>query len=174
MIGVLVTVLVQSSSTSTSIIVSLVGAAGHLHVLALARFTVAQLNWTTVFAIFVVCYQQDLTIRPNCSDNLSVHPFYTDQFWNCPRIENDASLQFTVYELGPINFVTLTRMTNNASCNWVNLLQVSSVQFGGCEPSFRYSLNSALPRLMTFVYSPDENTAAFIYSHSRLMFHLAI
>ena len=48
MIGVLVTVLVQSSSTSTSIIVSLVGAAGHLHVLALAMFTVAQLNWTPV------------------------------------------------------------------------------------------------------------------------------
>ena len=31
--------------------------------------------------------------------------------------------------LQPINFVTLTRVTNNASCNWVNLVQVSSVQF---------------------------------------------
>jgi len=28
--------------------------------------------------------------------------------------------------LQPINFVTLTRVTNNASCNWVNLVQVSS------------------------------------------------
>ena len=26
--------------------------------------------------------------------------------------------------------VTPTRVTNNASCNWVNLMQVSSVQFG--------------------------------------------
>ena len=32
--------------------------------------------------------------------------------------------------LQPINFVTPTRVTNNASCNWVNLVQVSSVQFG--------------------------------------------
>jgi len=31
--------------------------------------------------------------------------------------------------LQPINFVTPTRLTNNASCNWVNLVQVSSVQF---------------------------------------------
>jgi len=28
----------------------------------------------------------------------------------------------------PIGFVTLTRVTNSASCNWVNLVQVSSVQ----------------------------------------------
>ena len=35
----------------------------------------------------------------------------------------------TVRELQPINFVTLTRVTNNASCNWVNSLQFSSVQF---------------------------------------------
>ena len=34
--------------------------------------------------------------------------------------------------LQPINFATLTRVTNNASCNWVNLLQVSSVRFGSC------------------------------------------
>ena len=32
-------------------------------------------------------------------------------------------------KLQPINFVTLTRVTNNASSNWVNLVQVSSVQF---------------------------------------------
>ena len=31
--------------------------------------------------------------------------------------------------LQPINFVTLTPVTNNASYNWVNLVQVSSVQF---------------------------------------------
>ena len=29
----------------------------------------------------------------------------------------------------PINFVTLTLVTNNASCNWVSLVHVSSVQF---------------------------------------------
>jgi len=34
--------------------------------------------------------------------------------------------------LQPINFATLTRVTNNASCNWINLLQVSSVRFGSC------------------------------------------
>jgi len=28
----------------------------------------------------------------------------------------------------PITFVTLTRVTNNASCNWVSLVQVNSVQ----------------------------------------------
>jgi len=33
----------------------------------------------------------------------------------------------------PINFVTLTRVTNNASCNWVNSVKVSSVQFVCCE-----------------------------------------
>ena len=37
--------------------------------------------------------------------------------------------------LQPINFVTLTRVTNNASCNWVNLVQVSSIQFHCCEQS---------------------------------------
>ena len=35
--------------------------------------------------------------------------------------------------LQPINFVTLMRVTNNAWCNWVNLVQVSSVQFICCE-----------------------------------------
>ena len=41
--------------------------------------------------------------------------------------------------LQPINFVTLTRATNNASCNWVSLVQVSSVQFSWsiyCEHGF--------------------------------------
>jgi len=33
------------------------------------------------------------------------------------------------------NFVTLTRVTNYASCNWVNLVQVSSVQLGRREHS---------------------------------------
>jgi len=28
----------------------------------------------------------------------------------------------------PISFMTLTRMTNSATCNWVNLMQVSSVE----------------------------------------------
>ena len=31
--------------------------------------------------------------------------------------------------LQPINFVTLTRMTNNVSCNWVHLVKVILVQF---------------------------------------------
>ena len=35
-----------------------------------------------------------------------------------------------------INFVTLTLVTNSASCNWVNLLQFSSVLLGGCDLSF--------------------------------------
>jgi len=33
-------------------------------------------------------------------------------------------------ELQPINFATLTRMTNNVSCNWVDLFK--SVQFSSC------------------------------------------
>ena len=33
----------------------------------------------------------------------------------------------------PINLVTSTSVINNASCNWVNLVQVSSVQFGCCK-----------------------------------------
>ena len=32
--------------------------------------------------------------------------------------------------LQPIKFVTSTRVANKALCNWVNLVQVSSVQFG--------------------------------------------
>jgi len=31
--------------------------------------------------------------------------------------------------LQPISFETLTRVTNNASCNWVNLVRVGSVPF---------------------------------------------
>jgi len=46
------------------------------------------------------------------------------QFTNCST--HTAALQ-------PINFVTLMRVTNNAWCNWVNLVQVSSVQFTCCE-----------------------------------------
>ena len=41
---------------------------------------------------------------------------------NCVR-----ELQCAHCSLQPINFVMLTRVTNNASCNWVNLVQVSSV-----------------------------------------------
>jgi len=32
--------------------------------------------------------------------------------------------------------VTLTRVANNASCNWVNLVQVNSVQFVCSEQGF--------------------------------------
>ena len=42
-------------------------------------------------------------------------------------IELNSSLR--TRELQPINCVTLTRVTNNASCNWVNSAQVGSVQF---------------------------------------------
>ena len=45
---------------------------------------------------------------------------------NCKRLANCSAC---TSGLQPINFVTLTRMTNNASCNWVNLVPVSSVQF---------------------------------------------
>jgi len=52
--------------------------------------------------------------------------------------------------------VTLTRVTNNASCNWVNLVPVSSVQFispalntplesMGYAEGNRYSLKSTVP-----------------------------
>jgi len=36
----------------------------------------------------------------------------------------------------PIDFATLTRVTNNASCNWVRAVQFSSVQFACCEHGF--------------------------------------
>ena len=32
--------------------------------------------------------------------------------------------------------MTLTSVTNNAPCNWVKSLQISSVRFVGCEPPF--------------------------------------
>jgi len=39
-----------------------------------------------------------------------------------------AELNCSPAALQPINFVTLTRVTNDALCNWVNSVQVSSVQ----------------------------------------------
>jgi len=39
-------------------------------------------------------------------------------------------------ELQPINVVTLTRLTNNASRNWVNLFQVSSSAVNALESCF--------------------------------------
>ena len=45
--------------------------------------------------------------------------------------------------LQPINFVTLTRVTNNASCNWVNLVQVRSVQFS--SPTFGVNTSTGIP-----------------------------
>jgi len=41
------------------------------------------------------------------------------------RDDDDDALR----ALQPANFVTLTRVTNNASRNWVNLVHVTSVQF---------------------------------------------
>ena len=38
----------------------------------------------------------------------------------------------------PIDFVTLTRVTNNASCNWVSLVQVRSVQFSSSAVNTAY------------------------------------
>jgi len=43
---------------------------------------------------------------------------------------------FQVVELQPINVVTLTRLTNNASRNWVNLFQVSSSAVNALESCF--------------------------------------
>ena len=56
-------------------------------------------------------------------------------FTAAEMIELNSSLR--TRELQPINFVTLTRVTNNASCNWVNSVRVSSVQFGLCEHAFK-------------------------------------
>ena len=46
-------------------------------------------------------------------------------------------LQCAHCNLQPINFVTLMRVTNNASCNWVNLVQFNLVQFVCYEQSLR-------------------------------------
>ena len=66
----------------------------------------------------------------NASVSLSrVHRRRTEQNWielNCGYIVNCGA---RTAALQPINFVTLTRVTNDASWNWVNSLQVSSVQF---------------------------------------------
>jgi len=40
-----------------------------------------------------------------------------------------AACELEFAQLKPINFVTLTHVTNDASRNWVNVVQVSSVQF---------------------------------------------
>jgi len=45
------------------------------------------------------------------------------------RIELNSHRTAVAAALQPVNFATLTRVTNNASCNWVNLVPVSSVQF---------------------------------------------
>ena len=46
--------------------------------------------------------------------------------------ELNCSSRTATAALLPINFVTLTRVTNNASCYWVNLMQVNSVQYSSC------------------------------------------
>ena len=59
-----------------------------------------------------------------------------------------ANCSARIAALQPINFVTLTRVTNNASCNWVNLVQVSSVQFVCCavNTAFSYRLFACVRR----------------------------
>ena len=54
--------------------------------------------------------------------------------------------------LQPINFVTLTLVTNNASCNWVNLVQVSSVQFARCGPPSMIHCYGSLPVDITSIH----------------------
>ena len=46
-------------------------------------------------------------------------------------MELNCSSRNAVGELQPTNCATPTRVTNNASCNWVNFIR--SVQFNGCE-----------------------------------------
>jgi len=53
------------------------------------------------------------------------------------RIELNCSARTAAVQL--VNFVTLTRVTNNASCNWVNLVPVSSVHLVCCEHGFTIS-----------------------------------
>ena len=73
--------------------------------------------------------------RTNCTElnwTRVLDKFWTHVFqWKYSRW---TSLEFTnciarTAALQPINFVTLTRATNNASGNWVNLVQVRSVLF---------------------------------------------
>jgi len=52
--------------------------------------------------------------------SLAYHTHNTTVFLSPDCSSRTAALQ-------PINFVTLMRVTNNASCNWVILMQVSSV-----------------------------------------------
>jgi len=57
---------------------------------------------------------------------------------NCSSQTGVREVQLCAHcSLQPINFVTLTRMTNNALCNWVNLMHFSSVQFVFCECCFK-------------------------------------
>jgi len=58
-----------------------------------------------------------------------------------------------------INFVTLTRVTNSASCNWVNLVQVSSVQFSSvqfvcCEHGFRRDWQDSIWNRLAETHEP--------------------
>ena len=72
------------------------------------------------------------------------HVLYATKWLN-----NWTELQFANWSsaVQPINFVTLTRVTNKASCNWVNLVQLSSVQFSlsGVNTALQ-SLSRALSR----------------------------
>ena len=69
----------------------------------------------------------------------------------CSQQTNWTELNWTVCSartaaLQPINFVTLTRATKNASRNWVNITQVSSVQFVCCEYGFTLQVAAVVAR----------------------------
>jgi len=67
-----------------------------------------------------------------------------DPIWHVSSRSGSGALCYTAncysrllyFTLLLINFLTLTIVTNSASCNWVNLLQFSSVLLGGCDLSF--------------------------------------
>jgi len=53
--------------------------------------------------------------------------------------------------LQPISFVKLTRVTNHASCNWVNWVRVTSVQFSSSAVNADLSVTFVLMLLTTVI-----------------------
>ena len=93
-------------------------------------------NTVVVMVVVVVsCGSQCVT---GCSSiRRPIKPYSQQTNWTDPNwteLSAYRELEFAncstrTAALQPINFVTLTRVTNNASCNWVNLVHVGSVHF---------------------------------------------
>jgi len=77
----------------------------------------------------------------------------------------------TERELQPIKFVTLTRVTNNASCNWVNFVQVSSVQFVNTPSQFRSPISPLTAAAAAAARDENNNDDRIMTTMRMLSYH---